>query len=329
MSSLSQTKLDDVVNACGQGAAEAAEALGRALDAALTVTVGQPVTLALDALPAGWAGPGLVAVLKVGTQAALVLLPEDGGLVPAWSKAPDATGTSRLTTLAQELGMILLPPDLLAEDFQCQWLENLGEAARRAGLPPAAPVVPLELSAGDGRRGAVWLVWPAGQPEAVYNPAAAKPAAVPAAQAPQAAAGAKPVAAAKPAAKPAAAAKPAPAMKPKVPGKSVAPPKPAPPKAKSPRDLPEYSQSLLRISIPVVVTLAHNKQPLGRIIELGPGSIIHFDKSCEEMLDMEVGGRTIAAGEAVKVGDKFGLRITSIVLPEERFKPVPPTRKRA
>jgi flagellar motor switch protein FliN/FliY len=30
----------------------------------------------------------------------------------------------------------------------------------------------------------------------------------------------------------------------------------------------------------------------------------------------------VAVGEAVKVGEKFGLRITSMVLPEEKFEPI-------
>ena len=84
-------------------------------------------------------------------------------------------------------------------------------------------------------------------------------------------------------------------------------------------DLPDYSRSLLKIEVPVVVTLAKKRQRLGKIIELGPGSIIHFEKSCEEMLELDIGGHHVATGEAVKVGDKFGLRITSMVLPEERF----------
>ena len=83
--------------------------------------------------------------------------------------------------------------------------------------------------------------------------------------------------------------------------------------------MPPYTRSLLQITVPVVVTLAEKRQPLGRIIEFGPGSIIQFDKSCEEMLDLSVGNHRIACGEAVKVGDKFGLRITSITLPQERF----------
>ena len=86
--------------------------------------------------------------------------------------------------------------------------------------------------------------------------------------------------------------------------------------------LPDYTRSLLRIQVPVVVTLAAKRQSLSSIVELGPGSIIHFDKSCDEMLDLEAAGHPIASGEAVKIGDKFGLRITSMRMPEERFSPI-------
>jgi flagellar motor switch protein FliN len=90
------------------------------------------------------------------------------------------------------------------------------------------------------------------------------------------------------------------------------------------RELPQYTKSLLKIKVPVVVTLAEKKQPLARIVDLGPGMIMQFEKSCDEMLELEVGRRKVAAGEAVKVGDKFGIRVTSITLPEERFQPVTP-----
>ena len=92
--------------------------------------------------------------------------------------------------------------------------------------------------------------------------------------------------------------------------------------APSVEDLPIYSRSLLRIEVPVIVTLARKRQPLARVVELGPGAIIHFNKPCDQMLDLEVGNRVVAQGEAVKVGDKFGLRVTSMVLPEERFNSV-------
>jgi flagellar motor switch/type III secretory pathway protein FliN len=86
--------------------------------------------------------------------------------------------------------------------------------------------------------------------------------------------------------------------------------------------LPNYSRSLLKIKVPVMVTLANKKQPISKIVELVPGSIIQFNKSCDEMLELEVGGQPIAHGECVKVGDKFGLRLTSLTMPDERFQPV-------
>ena len=101
---------------------------------------------------------------------------------------------------------------------------------------------------------------------------------------------------------------------------------PAPPvEAKQSRtksELPEYTRSLLHIRVPISVTLATKRQPIGQIMDLGAGSIIHFEKSCEEMLDLYVGDHPVAKGEAIKVGEKFGLRITSVILPEERFKAV-------
>ncbi len=90
----------------------------------------------------------------------------------------------------------------------------------------------------------------------------------------------------------------------------------------SSRQLPLYSRSLLQIRVSVIVTLARKRLALSNVVEMGPGSLIQFDKSCEEMLELEVGGKVIATGEAIKVGDKFGLRVTSISLPEERFTTV-------
>jgi flagellar motor switch protein FliN/FliY len=87
---------------------------------------------------------------------------------------------------------------------------------------------------------------------------------------------------------------------------------------------PPFTQNMLRIKVPVMVTLARTKQPVQSIVELVPGSIIQFSKSCDEMLELEVSGEPIAQGECVKVGDKFGLRITSMILPAERFRPVRP-----
>ena len=85
------------------------------------------------------------------------------------------------------------------------------------------------------------------------------------------------------------------------------------------QSLPSYSRSLLKIQTPVMVVLAAKRQPISKILEIGPGSIIQFEKSCEELLDLVVCDQPIAAGEVVKVGDKFGLRIRNMILPQEQF----------
>ena len=77
--------------------------------------------------------------------------------------------------------------------------------------------------------------------------------------------------------------------------------------------LPEYSRRLLQIRVPVRVTLASQRKSIHEIIELGPGSIVKFDKTCDEPLELCIGDRAIAEGEVVKVGDKFGLRISGLV----------------
>jgi flagellar motor switch protein FliN len=78
-------------------------------------------------------------------------------------------------------------------------------------------------------------------------------------------------------------------------------------------DLPVYARGLMKIRVPVRVTLAAQRKSIQEIIELGPGSIVKFDKTCDEPLELSVGDRPIATGEVVKVGDKFGLRVGALL----------------
>jgi flagellar motor switch protein FliN/FliY len=84
-------------------------------------------------------------------------------------------------------------------------------------------------------------------------------------------------------------------------------------------NLPHYSRSLLKVRIPVSVHLATKKETVQEIVELVPGSIVKFEKGCDQLLEMVIGGQRIAEGEAVKIGDKFGFRVTSMLRPREHF----------
>lgn len=107
-----------------------------------------------------------------------------------------------------------------------------------------------------------------------------------------------------------------------LPPKHSKPPKPYNTLEEGLEQLPPYAKSLLKINVPLSVTLAATKQPVHSIVSLGPGAIIQFKKACDETLSLEVAGLPVAEGEAVKVGDKFGLWITEIKLPDERFRRV-------
>ncbi|MEL6896174.1 MAG: FliM/FliN family flagellar motor C-terminal domain-containing protein [Planctomycetota bacterium] len=79
--------------------------------------------------------------------------------------------------------------------------------------------------------------------------------------------------------------------------------------------MPETSQhqrAVLDIDTPVWVTLAERKMPLEEILAIVPGSMIFFDKRCDEPLEVVAGESPVATGEAVKVGDKFGVRIRNV-----------------
>jgi flagellar motor switch protein FliN/FliY len=295
----------EVVAAAQSGIAEAVEALNRAFGGEFQLEVGEAGTFDPASPPTDFAGGGLAIVLKVPGGAALLALSEATGLLPEWYTAPDATGVSKLTTLAQELGMVLLPDEFMPEDFLAQAVGDLAEAVTRGGIAEGAALVPLSLTSGDNR-GTMSLIWPVPQADAVLGEAAetsppgnsttegepaSKEDAQRAAQAP-------------------ATGEASPGGRQQIQYAGL---------DEGLRHLPSYARSILKIQVPVVVTLASTTLPVSRIVELGPGSIIQFDKSCEETLSLEVGGQEVAVGEAVKVGDKFGLRVTSMIMPEERF----------
>jgi flagellar motor switch/type III secretory pathway protein FliN len=283
----------EVLAACQRSAAEASQAFSRALDAAITLTPAETSELSLEQLPDACGGPGLLVVLNVGEVAAVVAIPEATQLLPKWCAAPDATGASKLATLAQELGTLLLPETHAPNDFAAFYVDDLAAALTRGELATRASTVSLKLETSE-HAGTAWLLWPVAKPQALATGATET------------------------AAPPSQTAAP--------PSSDILDESPWHGHADSLEaalpQLPSYTRSLLKIRVPIVVTLASSKQPLNRIIELAPGSIIPFEKSCEDTLSLEVNNHEIAIGEVVKVGDKFGLRITSMILPPERFLPL-------
>ena len=86
------------------------------------------------------------------------------------------------------------------------------------------------------------------------------------------------------------------------------PPAAKPPKAAAQPDL----RRILQLEVPVIVKLAERKLTLGEVMRLGAGAIIEFSKSSDEPLELLINNKPIGVGDAVKVGENFGLKITQI-----------------
>lgn len=77
---------------------------------------------------------------------------------------------------------------------------------------------------------------------------------------------------------------------------------------------------VLDIPVQLSVELGRTKLPIKQILELKPGSVVELDSVSGEPIDVLVNGYLIAQGEIVVVNGKFGIRLTDVVTPSERFK---------
>ncbi|MFQ5590816.1 MAG: FliM/FliN family flagellar motor C-terminal domain-containing protein [Phycisphaerae bacterium] len=77
---------------------------------------------------------------------------------------------------------------------------------------------------------------------------------------------------------------------------------------------------ILGLALPVTVTLAERNLAVEIILSIRVGTIIEFDVPFDAELILCVSGQPIGRGYAVKVGENFGLRVTSIDSVEHRIE---------
>ena len=125
------------------------------------------------------------------------------------------------------------------------------------------------------------------------------------------------------------------------PGTSATPPaarapREEPPRAGTPATAPSPAPSpsangsapvmnlnlVLDIPVQLSVELGRTKVPIKQVLQLKPGSIVELDSVAGEPVDVLVNGYLIAQGEVVVVNGKFGIRLTDVVTPSERFRRV-------
>jgi flagellar motor switch protein FliN/FliY len=71
------------------------------------------------------------------------------------------------------------------------------------------------------------------------------------------------------------------------------------------------------VSMKITVEFARTEMSIRDLLRLKAGGILELNKMAGEPLDIRLNGRLIARGEAVIVNDRFGVRVTEIVSPED------------
>ncbi len=86
--------------------------------------------------------------------------------------------------------------------------------------------------------------------------------------------------------------------------------------------MPTDIQTILKLEVPVIVQIGERHMALDDILALSPGAIVELNKSADDELPLLVNNKSVGTGTAVKVGEKFGIRIETVNSAEERVEAI-------
>jgi flagellar motor switch protein FliN/FliY len=75
---------------------------------------------------------------------------------------------------------------------------------------------------------------------------------------------------------------------------------------------------VMDVPIELTVEIGRKTMKISEVLALGPGSILELDKASGEPLDVFLNNRCVARGEAVVIGDRYGVRITEVFAMDEK-----------
>ena len=70
--------------------------------------------------------------------------------------------------------------------------------------------------------------------------------------------------------------------------------------------------NLMDVPVRVTVEVGRTRITLGKLVKLGPGSLVTLDRESHEPADILVNGKVVARGEIVTIDDRYGVRITRV-----------------
>jgi flagellar motor switch protein FliN len=293
MSEFTTTAVDNLESTCGENLAGIAESLTRNLGDETLLELGETRTFDGDQIPAEFDGPGVIVVIEVGERGIACLIPVEFPL-PDWYLTPTDTQSSCLQTVAMEWAFGMLPEDLEAERTETVAVENLKTAILEA--EPASDAIIVELRKVSSEEGAsdteadektgprIWVIAPVEKLPVLADSAPVESDSTAASE------------------------------------EQSATTTPAIPDGGTAR-LSSASQRwsrLLPLSVEVSVRLAEKKIETGFLLKLSPGALIKFNKPCDDLLDLYVNNAHYCRGEAVKIGESFGMKVRDVGVVEPR-----------
>lgn len=330
MTDFTDDNIESILATCQENVQAIAHCLNGCLQADHRVTLGPLTPLSMDDWGDEFHGPGMVVALQVGQQGLLCLIPQTLPL-PDWYTSPDETQESRLQTLGMEWSMAMLPEDLETERFETIPVDNLRQTVH--DCEPSEPANCLEIriwlaesdenadedSAEPTAR--IFVVWPisslpfasdeqdAGQTNDQDVDQVAEDApetgglfgfslpAFPTPNSPPPEDHAAEDAAAKSA---------------ETAGSAAAGSSGSAASAGPRVDVSKRSRCMINLPVRIVVRLAEKKIEVGQVLALCPGTLITFSKPCEDLLDLYVNNLLYCRGEAVKIGEHFGIKVNEV-----------------
>ncbi len=94
----------------------------------------------------------------------------------------------------------------------------------------------------------------------------------------------------------------------------------SPPSAR-PRGQQDAFRILEDVEVELSLEIGRRKMRIADLMRLSTGQTIELSKAAGEPIDVYVNGRLMGRGEAVVVGDRYGIRITELVSPNLRERP--------
>jgi flagellar motor switch protein FliN/FliY len=71
------------------------------------------------------------------------------------------------------------------------------------------------------------------------------------------------------------------------------------------------------VEVEITLEIGRKRMKIGEVLRLNAGQTIELNKAAGEPIDIYVNGQLLGRGEAVVVGDRYGVRITELLSPSQ------------